>query len=91
MAPNGMFSAWHRSLFSAITHRYWVRRRHFIFGSIRHDKTGQDLEPYQLELVDSPVTQVHMHNINDGEATVMLGGAAKNIERVSPALKTMSR
>lgn len=52
---------------------------------------GRDLEKYQLRLVDSPVTQVRMHGINDGEATFMLGGAPEDIERALPVLKTMSR
>ncbi|KAH9229761.1 hypothetical protein K456DRAFT_1919351 [Colletotrichum gloeosporioides 23] len=52
---------------------------------------GKDLEKYQLRLVDSPVTQVRMHGINDGEATFMIGGAQEDIDFAMPVLKTMSR
>ncbi|KAI8159882.1 hypothetical protein K4K49_000054 [Colletotrichum sp. SAR 10_70] len=52
---------------------------------------GKDLEKYQLRLVDSPVTQVRMHGINDGEATFMIGGAQDDIDFAMPVLKTMSR
>lgn len=52
---------------------------------------GKDLEKYSLRLIDSPVTQVRMHGINDGEATFMIGGASEDIDRVMPVLKTMSR
>ncbi|KAF0319598.1 2-hydroxy-3-oxopropionate reductase [Colletotrichum asianum] len=52
---------------------------------------GKDLEKYQLRLVDSPVTQVRMHGINDGEATFMIGGAQEDTDFAMPVLKTMSR
>lgn len=52
---------------------------------------GADLEKYGLRLIDSPVTQVRMHGINDGEATFMLGGEPADIEFAMPVLKTMSR
>ncbi|KAF9872231.1 hypothetical protein CkaCkLH20_10323 [Colletotrichum karsti] len=52
---------------------------------------GEDLKKYNLRLVDSPVTQVRMHGINDGEATFMIGGAQEDIDFAMPVLKTMSR
>jgi 3-hydroxyisobutyrate dehydrogenase-like beta-hydroxyacid dehydrogenase len=52
---------------------------------------GKDLEPFGIRLIDSPVTQVRMHGINDGEATFMIGGAPEDIEKAMPVLKTMSR
>lgn len=58
------------------------------FGTVQ---LGKDLEQYGLRLVDSPVTQVRMHGINDGEATFMIGGDSKDIEKVLPVLKAMSR
>ncbi|CAG9940204.1 unnamed protein product [Clonostachys rosea f. rosea IK726] len=52
---------------------------------------GKDLYQYKIRLIDSPVTQVRMHGINDGEATFMIGGAQEDIDRALPVLKTMSR
>ncbi|EXJ86745.1 hypothetical protein A1O3_03699 [Capronia epimyces CBS 606.96] len=54
-------------------------------------KLGDDLKAYQLRLIDSPVTQVRMHDINDGEATFMLGGSVEDIQMAEPVLATMSR
>lgn len=58
------------------------------FGTMQ---LGKDLAEHKIRLVDSPVTQVRMHGINDGEACFMLGGATEDIDRVMPVLKTMSR
>src|SRR5262245_12285526 len=52
---------------------------------------GKDLEEYKLRLIDSAVTQVRMHGINDGEATFMIGGDKADIDRAMPVLKIMSR
>lgn len=50
-----------------------------------------DLAKYQLKLIDSPVTQVRMHGINDGEATFMIGGKKEDIDYGLPVLKTMAK
>lgn len=58
------------------------------FGTVQ---LGEDLGKFNLRLVDSPVTQVRMHGINDGEATFMIGGEQADIDRVMPVLEAMSR
>ncbi|KAG7887389.1 hypothetical protein KL936_004549 [Ogataea polymorpha] len=50
-----------------------------------------DLSQYKVRLIDSPVTQVRMHGLNDGEACFMLGGQKEDIDYALPVLKTMCR
>lgn len=51
----------------------------------------RDLTKYKLRLIDSPVTQVRMHGLNDGEACFMLGGEKEDIDYALPVLKTMCK
>lgn len=52
---------------------------------------GETLNNMSVHLIDSPVTQVRMHGLNDGEATFMLGGEPEVIAAVEPVLASMSK
>ncbi|WVW78057.1 hypothetical protein I302_100008 [Kwoniella bestiolae CBS 10118] len=48
-------------------------------------------ERFGVQLVDAPVTQIRMRGINDGEATLMIGGEKEAVDEVLPVLNTMAR
>jgi 3-hydroxyisobutyrate dehydrogenase len=53
---------------------------------------GQELESHGLVLVDSPVTQAHLHDTDTGDATLMVGSnSAEAIEKVLPVLQAMAK
>lgn len=52
---------------------------------------GRELEQYQLQLVDSPITQTYMHATDNGESTLMVGSDSKEaFEKVEPILRCMA-
>jgi len=53
---------------------------------------GQDLEELGLVLVDSPVTQAHLHDTDTGDATLMVGSdSPEAVDRVLPVLRAMAK
>lgn len=53
---------------------------------------GADLESHGLVLVDSPVTQAHLHDTDTGNATLMVGSnSSEAIEKVMPVLQAMAK
>ncbi|EXJ59888.1 hypothetical protein A1O7_04035 [Cladophialophora yegresii CBS 114405] len=53
---------------------------------------GRDLAELGLHLVDSPVTQAHLHDTDTGDATLMVGSDSKDaIDRALPVLQAMAK
>ena len=52
---------------------------------------GKELAEYQLQLVDSPITQTYMHATDNGESTLMVGSDSKEaFSKVEPILRCMA-
>jgi 3-hydroxyisobutyrate dehydrogenase-like beta-hydroxyacid dehydrogenase len=53
---------------------------------------GKDLEAHGFVLVDSPVTQAHLHDTDTGEATLMVGSDSQEaVDKVLPVLQAMAK
>jgi 3-hydroxyisobutyrate dehydrogenase len=53
---------------------------------------GKDLETQGFLLVDSPVTQAHLHDTDTGDATLMVGSNSQEaIDKVLPVLQAMAK
>lgn len=53
---------------------------------------GKDLEALGLVLVDSPVTQAHLHDTDTGDATLMVGSNSQEaVDKVIPVLQAMAK
>ena len=53
---------------------------------------GADLEAQDLILIDSPVTQAHLHDTDTGDATFMVGSNSSDaVSRVMPVLQAMAK
>lgn len=53
---------------------------------------GTALKELSIDLVDSPITQTHLHAIDTGGATLMIGSdSSAAIEKTMPVLKSMSK
>ncbi|KIX01129.1 uncharacterized protein Z518_10195 [Rhinocladiella mackenziei CBS 650.93] len=53
---------------------------------------GKDLEALGFFLVDSPVTQAHLHDTDTGDATLMLGSNSQEaVDKVLPVLQAMAK
>jgi len=53
---------------------------------------GADVEAKGFVLVDSPVTQAHLHDTDTGEATLMVGSNSQEaVDRVMPVLQAMAK
>ncbi|KEF62506.1 uncharacterized protein A1O9_00479 [Exophiala aquamarina CBS 119918] len=53
---------------------------------------GKDLEAQGFLLVDSPVTQAHLHDTDTGDATLMVGSNSQEaIDKVLPVLQAMAK
>ena len=53
---------------------------------------GADLASHNLTLIDSPVTQKHLHDTDTGQATLMVGSDSDSaVESAMPVLKTMAK
>jgi len=51
-----------------------------------------ELKKLSLDLIDSPITQTHLHAIDTGDATFMIGSdSPEAIERAMPVLQSMSK
>jgi len=55
-------------------------------------KLGKELKKLEIDLVDSPITQTHLHAIEEAGATLMIGSDSEAaIEKALPVLKGMSK
>ncbi|EXJ95670.1 hypothetical protein A1O1_00792 [Capronia coronata CBS 617.96] len=53
---------------------------------------GKDLEGLGFVLVDSPVTQAHLHDTDTGDATLMVGSNSQEaVDKVLPVLQAMAK
>ncbi|OAP58654.1 hypothetical protein AYL99_07744 [Fonsecaea erecta] len=53
---------------------------------------GKDLEAQGFVLVDSPVTQAHLHDTDTGDATLMVGANSQEaVDKVLPVLQAMAK
>ena len=53
---------------------------------------GKDLSDLGFHLVDSPVTQAHLHDTDTGDATLMVGSNSQEaIDKVLPILQAMAK
>ena len=53
---------------------------------------GADLESHGLILIDSPVTQAHLHDTDTGDATLMVGANSPSaVDRAMPVLQAMAK
>jgi len=56
------------------------------------ESLGKDLEDLGFILVDSPVTQAHLHDTDTGEATLMVGSNSQEaVDKVLPVLQAMAK
>ena len=55
-------------------------------------RLGEELDRYGLHLVDSPVTQTRLHDIDTGQATLMVGSnSSEAIAKITPVLQAMAK
>ena len=53
---------------------------------------GKELKSHDLVLIDSPVTQKHLHDTDTGDATLMVGSdSAEAVTKVMPVLQAMAK
>ena len=53
---------------------------------------GADLEAQGLILIDSPVTQAHLHDTDTGDATLMVGSnSSEAVSKAMPVLQAMAK
>ena len=53
---------------------------------------GAELKELDLTLVDAPITQTHMHAIDTGDATIMVGSDSPEVvDKVMPVLQAMGK
>jgi 3-hydroxyisobutyrate dehydrogenase-like beta-hydroxyacid dehydrogenase len=53
---------------------------------------GVELKEFGVTLVDAPITQLRVHAIETGDATIMVGsGSREAVDKITPVLRAMGK